>query len=68
MMAVETRMALDGFAKNNSATSRFPVVSVVYEKSKNPEPRELKYGGETKMDTSSKTHQRKEITRKSTVR
>jgi hypothetical protein len=59
---------LDGAAKKMSATTRFPVVRVVKEKSKKPEPREDMWGGETKMDTSSNTHQKKVIMRNKTVK
>jgi hypothetical protein len=44
MTYVNTRIALDGLAKNKRATSKLPVVRVVYEKSKNPDPRELNFG------------------------
>jgi hypothetical protein len=45
-----------------------PVVIVVYEKSKKPDPRECIPGGLMKMATSKSTHHRKLRTRKRTVK
>ena len=56
---VRISIGLEGTVKNSMAMSRLPIVRVVYEKSKNPEPRECIIGGLTKMDTSRSTHQRK---------
>ena len=68
MMAVVILRAFAGDAKNSVATSKFPIVRQVYEKSKNPEPRECIPGGETNIETSSKTHHRKDITRNRMVK
>jgi len=68
MIKVVTCPALDGVAKNSRTTKRRPRVKVVYEKSKNPDPRECMPGGLTKMETSSRTHQRKVIIAKNVVK
>jgi hypothetical protein len=61
-------MGLEGTAKNRRPMIRLPVVQVVYEKSKNPDPRVYINGGLTKIDTSRKTHQTKVMARKVQVR
>ena len=61
-------MAFAGEAKNRTATMRFPMVRQVYEKLKKPDPRERIPGGDTNTETRSSTHQRKEMTRKRTVK
>lgn len=63
-----TCAALDGVEKNRRSTKSRPSVKVVYEKSKKPEPRECIPGGLTKIDTNNKTHQRKVMTAKMTVK
>ncbi len=63
-----TCAALDGVEKNRRTTRSRPSVNVVYEKSKNPDPREYIPGGLTKMDTSNKTHQRKVMNTKNTLK
>jgi hypothetical protein len=60
--------ALDGAAKNRRTVRRYPAVRVVYEKSKNPDPRECMPGGLTKIETRSSAHQRKVMMRKNTVK
>jgi hypothetical protein len=71
-MAAITRLvtctALEGAEKNRRTVARYPAVRVVYERSKNPDPRECMPGGLTKIATSSSTHQRKVIMRKNTVK
>ena len=59
-------MADDGTAKKMSATRRLPMVRVVKEKSKKPEPLELNFGGLTNIETNSNTHHKKVMTRKMT--
>lgn len=59
-------IADDGTAKKINATRMFPNVRDVKEKSKNPDPLELKYGGLTKIDTNNNTHHRNVMTRNST--
>lgn len=56
-------IAEDGTAKKINATKIFPSVRDVKEKSKNPDPLELKYGGLTKIDTSNSTHHKNVMTR-----
>jgi hypothetical protein len=68
MIKLEIRAALDGVEKNSRVTRRRPSVNVVYEKSKNPDPREFIPGGLTKMETSSKIHHRKVIIVKKVVK
>jgi hypothetical protein len=65
---IHTCAAFDGEEKNNKTVSKTPRVSVVKETSKNPEPRECIPGGLMKMDTNNKTHQRKVMTVKRTVK
>jgi len=47
---------------------RSPRVKVVYEKSKNPDPLECIPGGLTKMETSNRTHHKKVMMAKNTVK
>lgn len=54
-------MGVDGMAKNINAISKFDIVRVVNEKSKKPDPRLLIPGGLTKIDMSSRIHQRSDI-------
>jgi hypothetical protein len=68
MARQDTWPALDGVEKNKRLTRRVPRVRVVYEKSKKPEPRECIPGGLMKMDTNSRTHQRRVTMVKSTVK
>jgi hypothetical protein len=68
MIAVVIRSAFAGVVKKMAATRRLPIVRHVYAKSKKPDPRVCKPGGETKMDTRSNTHQRKEMMRKRMVK
>jgi len=63
-----TCAALEGVAKNKRIMRRSPRVSVEYEKSKNPDPRECIPGGLTKIDTSCNTHQKNVINVKSAVK
>jgi hypothetical protein len=55
----DIRIALDGSVKNSSDTSKMPPVSVVKAKSKKPDPRVYKPGGETNIETSNNVHQTK---------
>jgi len=64
----DTCAAFDGVEKNKRPIRRRPRVNVVYEKSKNPDPRECIPGGLTKIETKSKAHQRKVIIVKRTVK
>ena len=57
-------IAWEGTAKKMSATKILPMVKVVKEKSKNPEPLELNRGGLTNMDTKRSTHHKNVMTRK----
>ena len=57
-----------GAEKKRSWQSKTPAVRVVKLKSKNPLPRVLRPGGETKMLTRSNTHQTKVIARKTSAR
>jgi hypothetical protein len=59
-------MAMLGAEKKRSEHSSTPAVRVVYEKSEKPEPLVCRPGGETKMLTSSSTHQMKVMARKVT--
>lgn len=68
MMAVVIRRLLAGVTKKIVATKRLPMVKQVYAKSKKPEPRLCMPGGEMKIETSSRTHQRKEMMRNRMVR
>lgn len=57
-------IAEEGTAKNMRATKILPIVKVVNEKSKKPEPLELNFGGLTNNDTSRSVHHKKVMTRK----
>jgi len=59
-------IAVDGTAKNIRAIRMLPIVRVVYETSKNPDPLECIFGGLTKIDTKSRNHHAQVITRKRT--
>jgi hypothetical protein len=63
-----TCAALDGVEKKIRTRRRRPRVRVVYEKWKNPEPRECMVGGLIKIDTSKSTHQRVVTIEKKTVK
>ncbi len=67
-MTASIRIALDGEEKKRSETRSVPIVRVVYEKSKKPEPRECIIGGETNVETNNSNHQRKVTTRNRTVK
>jgi hypothetical protein len=60
--------ALDGVEKNRRTIRSRPSVKVVNEKSKKPEPRVCIPGGLMKIETKSRTHQRKLMMAKSTVK
>lgn len=57
-------IAEEGTAKKMRATKIFPIVKVVKEKSKKPEPLELNFGGLTNRETSKSVHHKKVMTRK----
>ena len=65
---LDTCAAFDGVEKNSKRTKRRPNVNVVYEKSKNPEPRVFIPGGLMKIETSNKVHHRKVIIAKKVVK
>jgi hypothetical protein len=61
-------IGVEGIEKNSKATSKFPTVRVVKEKSKKPEPRLFIPGGLTKIEMSSTSHQKNVIPEKRRVK
>jgi len=64
---MQTRRAAEGPVKKRSETKRFPSVRQVKEKSVKPDPLVFMPGGETKIETSNRTHQMKVSMVKKTV-